>query len=58
MTVIFTLASLTMYTSVTYANSDDNVLIKTVYDVYVNGQKVGTVREKNVVDDAIDQVIT
>jgi murein DD-endopeptidase MepM/ murein hydrolase activator NlpD len=46
-----------MYTSPAYANPDDNVLIKTVYDVYVNGQKIGTVREKSVVDDAIDEVI-
>jgi murein DD-endopeptidase MepM/ murein hydrolase activator NlpD len=55
--VILLLTTFTMNSSVTYAHHDDNQLIKTVFHVYVDGKKIGTVREKSVVDRAVEQYI-
>lgn len=46
-----------MNSSVTYAHHDDNELIKTVFHVYVDGKKIGTVRERSVVDRAVEQYV-
>jgi murein DD-endopeptidase MepM/ murein hydrolase activator NlpD len=53
--VILLSTTFTMNSSVTYAHHDDNQLIKTVFHVYVDGKKIGTVREKSVVDRAVEQ---
>lgn len=55
MAVILLLTTFTMNSSVTYAHHDDNQLIKTVFHVYVDGKKIGTVHEKSVVEHAVEQ---
>jgi murein DD-endopeptidase MepM/ murein hydrolase activator NlpD len=55
--VILILITMGMNSSVTYAHHDDNQLIKTVFHVHVDGKKIGTVREKSVVDQAVEQYI-
>ncbi|MBY6037534.1 M23 family metallopeptidase [Fictibacillus nanhaiensis] len=55
--VIVTLSTFAMNSSVTYAHHDDNQLIKTIFHVYVDGKKVGTVREQSVVDEAVEQYL-
>ncbi|MBH0164622.1 M23 family metallopeptidase [Fictibacillus sp. 7GRE50] len=55
--VILIVSAFTMNPSNTSASSDDNQLIKTVYHVYVDGKKVGTVREESVVDETVDQIL-
>ncbi|MDR7074061.1 LysM peptidoglycan-binding domain-containing M23 family metallopeptidase [Fictibacillus barbaricus] len=57
MAAVVALLTLTMKITVTYAHHDDNELIKTVYHVYVDGEKIGTVRERSVVDDAIETIM-
>jgi murein DD-endopeptidase MepM/ murein hydrolase activator NlpD len=39
----------------TYAHHDDNNLIKTVYHVYLDGEKVGTVHHQNVVEEYLEK---
>ncbi|WNB92109.1 M23 family metallopeptidase [Bacillus sp. NEB1478] len=57
MAAVVALLTLTMKTSVTYAHHDNNELIKTVFHVYVDGKKIGTVRERSVVDHAIENLM-
>ncbi|WP_349410884.1 M23 family metallopeptidase [Pseudalkalibacillus sp. SCS-8] len=45
------------FNSATYASDDRFELIKTVYHVYVDGENIGLVNEKNVVEDTKAQMI-
>ncbi|MED1865009.1 peptidoglycan DD-metalloendopeptidase family protein [Fictibacillus nanhaiensis] len=55
--VILIVSAFTMNPSNTSASSDDNQLIKTVYHVYVDGKKIGTVREESVVEETVDHIL-
>jgi murein DD-endopeptidase MepM/ murein hydrolase activator NlpD len=57
MAAVTALSIITMNAKVTYAHHDDNELIKTVFHVYVDGEKIGTVRERHVVDQAVEEYI-
>ncbi len=55
--VLLILSTLTLNPSITDAYGDDNHLFKTVYHVYVDGKKIGTVREESVVNETVDQLL-
>ena len=55
--VIMILSTFTLNPSVTNAHHDDNQLIKTVFHVYVDGVKIGTVREKSVVNQTVEHIL-
>lgn len=55
--VILFLTILPINSSVTYAYADDNQLIKTVYHVYVDAKEIGTVRDKSIIEHAVDNYL-
>jgi murein DD-endopeptidase MepM/ murein hydrolase activator NlpD len=55
--VILIVSTFTMSPTLTNAHHDDSELIKTVFHVYVDGKKIGTVREKSVVNQTVEQII-
>ncbi|MDM5314499.1 peptidoglycan DD-metalloendopeptidase family protein [Fictibacillus sp. b24] len=55
--VLMILSTFTLNPSIADAHHDDNHLIKTVFNVYVDGKKIGTVREESVVENTVEEIL-